>query len=534
MNSCNQAKLLSLTSCALLVCGGTQVYAQSETDGAADDGSEEIEFIVIGGSDDEYEPAPADQAVDQTAPGEGDPPIDEDAGPLVDYRTEDLDRDYVEPPSDRETDAEELRRFFDLYQDAIGAQSFGEADTLAKRIVELSIRLYGLDSYDSARALTNLGLVQHRSEDYESAQLNYQAAIDIIERVGDRLNFELINPLKGLGAAQLAGGRPDLARETFDRAVHVTHVNEGPHNLLQVEILDALTETYMSVGEVDEALDIQESVYYLYTRKVDMSGEEILAALQRQANWMHRMQYYTRERVAYRQMIRILEKTRGKKDLSLISPLTGLGKSYLFIEPYDPEFQTYQPMSGGEVYLKRALRIAEDHEETNWQIELDARLELGDFYTLAANPNRARRAYSDTWDLLSVDEERQSSIGASLQSTVVLQNINPPKYYNSERTDDGRNAPDSFDRGNIVAAYNISKYGHPTNITVVEAQPPGLEAMERAVVRSVRDLRYRPRVEDGELVSVMDVTYTHDFFYRESDVPGYERDTGIVLEDLEQ
>ena len=511
MNYRSKTFFCGLAVGGLLLAGSRFTHAQTAGEASqSDDGSDEIELIT-----------PGEPAVD-------------DSGPPVDFRLEDLDRDYVEPASEREQEEQELRRSFELYKAALSASSFGEADTLAKRIVETSIRLYGLESYDSARALTNLGIVQHRGEDYESALLNYQAAIDIIERIGDRLNMELVNPLKGLGAAQLASGRPDLAQKTFGRAVHVSHVNEGPHNLMQIEILDAMTETHLSVGDVDEALDTQEVVYNLQTRRVGRNSDELLAVLQRQANWMHRLQYYTRERLAYRQMIRIIEKTHGKKDIALIGPLTGLGKSYLYTEPYDPEFQTYQPATGGEVYLKRALRIAEDHEESNWEIMRDALLALGDFYTLAAIPNRARRTYIEAWELLSLDEERLPSRRQSLQTTLVLQSITPPKYFNSERTDDGTHAPDSFEKGNIVVGFTVTDYGHTSKIAVIEAQPPGLERMERTVLREVRDLRYRPRIVDGHTVPIEDMTYSHDFFYHPSDLPDNMAESEFAMDQAQR
>ena len=67
--------------------------------------------------------------------------------------------DWVEGPSEREVAAEELMRMFDLYKEALNNAQFLEADTLAKRIVEMSIRLNGLDSFDSAKAVSNLSRV---------------------------------------------------------------------------------------------------------------------------------------------------------------------------------------------------------------------------------------------------------------------------------------------------------------------------------------------------------------------------------------
>ncbi|MEQ9563630.1 MAG: tetratricopeptide repeat protein [Woeseiaceae bacterium] len=425
-------------------------------------------------------------------------------------------------------DRDELIRSFELYKSSIENGMYDEADTLAKRIVELSIKLYGINSHDSAKALTNLGIVQYHNKDFESAQLNYQAAIDIVERIEDRLHSGLMNPLKGLGAAQLSAGRPDLAKETFDRAVHVSHVNEGPHNLLQVEMLDALTETYLAIGDTKDAMDVQENAFNLQLRNIDPNSEEALPALQRQASWFHRMQHYNSERTAYRKIIRILESSRGKEDISLIRPLTGLGKSYLFVEPYDPEFQTYTPASGGEIYLKRALRIAEESPESDWLLMSSSMLALGDFYTLSGRASRARRTYGEAWEFLSSDEERLARRKDELESPIVLQDISPTVYYNSTRQDFGNTVPENFVQGTIVVGYTIDTYGQATNIAIVEARPPGLVDMEYEVTRSVRDLIHRPRYKDGEIIEIDDATYTHEFFYRPTDLPDDSADPTLA------
>jgi hypothetical protein len=437
---------------------------------------------------------------------------------VLNYEDEDLDTDYEEPKTERETDEEEVRRYFELYKESLANKQYDEADSLAKRLVELSIKTYGLDSHESARALTNLGIVQYRNKDFESSQLNYQAAIDIIERIEDRLNGMLVNPLKGLGASQLAGGRPDLALQTFGRAVHVSHVNEGPHNLDQVEILDALTETHLSVGDVDEALDMQEHVYNLQTRKIDMNSEAVIPALERQAEWMHRLNYYNRERNAWRKLIRVLEGEHGKEDLSLVRPLTGLGRSYLFFDVLESEFQAYSPASSGETYLKRALRIAEENPDSTWQINEQALLALGDYYTMSGRPNRAKRAYLDTWNLLSAEQDRLRNRFEELETIKRLQDISPPKYYNSELTDENGPPPDSFEVGTVVVGFSVSPFGATTNLKIIESNPQGVIDMERAVARDVRRLIHRPRMADGNNVQTDDLTYAHEYFYRPSDL----------------
>ena len=258
---------------------------------------------------------------------------------------------------DDETDTERLSRLFTLYMDAISDRMFEEADSLAKQIVELAISTYGLDSEESASALTNLAIAQHGIRDFESAILNYESAIGILERIENRLARNLINPLRGLGAAQLASGRPDLARDTFNRAVHISHVNDGPHNLEQIETLESLAETYMSVGELDEAVDIQKRIYYLQARNVDAESLDIIPALRTRASWQNRMQLYDQERFTWRRILSVIEDNKGSDSLDLIDPLTQLGNSYLFVGFSDTPYVQTASVSSGEIYLKRAVGV---------------------------------------------------------------------------------------------------------------------------------------------------------------------------------
>ncbi|HEY5654482.1 MAG TPA: tetratricopeptide repeat protein, partial [Woeseiaceae bacterium] len=139
-----------------------------------------------------------------------------------------------EMPANEAVDyGDELTTLFGRFEELLNNELFDEAEVVAKQLVELSIRERGRDHKDIAAALVNLGIAQYRLEQYDLAELNFSAAIRAIERSDSRLSPYLVNPLKGLGATQLKLGEPVEALETFDRAVHVTHVNEGPQNLDQ-------------------------------------------------------------------------------------------------------------------------------------------------------------------------------------------------------------------------------------------------------------------------------------------------------------
>jgi tetratricopeptide (TPR) repeat protein len=485
--------LLAVTG--LFLFGGTIVHAQSES--------------------------PLETTIDDQAAL---PPPGDEGDPAVTLENESEPREVdgngeTDPDLDSAVAAQQqLAEDFALYKNLLQNGMTAEADVVAKRIVELSIRENGFESTDTAKALTNLAIVQHRNEDYETAQQNYEAAIGIIERVEDRLNADLINPLRGLGASQLASGRPDLALESFGRARHVSHVNEGPHNLDQVGIIESLAEIYIHIGEFEDAYELQDRIYELYARKYSVESDDIIPALYKRAEWQHRLRLYGRERDSYRRIIKIIENNHGKEELSLIKPLTGLANSYLYVGEFDRDYQRNSTVTTGEIFVKRAKRIAEEHPDSTWQIKENTFLSLADFYIFSDKAGKAQRTYKEIWDLLSEDDSRLINRYNHLETLVLLQNIYPPKYYSMDEDSGPLDDEEQFEKGRIVTKFIVNTRGRAKNLEIIESYPPGVEEMEKDVLREMRQLVYRPRLENGEVVETDNMTHTHEFFYRESDL----------------
>jgi hypothetical protein len=509
---------LTIGFCATAVAQEEQIVGEPPTidpDVSAlattDIGNEELETITIGSQYEEY-----DEEEEEVNVPDG---LIFDAQNQSYRLVEEEPDDWIEPVSEREQDKEELRRLFLLYRDSLTQKAYLEADTLAKRIIELSIRLYGLDSHESAKALTNLAIAQHNNQEFEAAQRNFMATIDIVERIDDNLSAELINPLRGIAATQAATGRADLARASYQRAVHVSHVNEGPHNKSQIQTLESMAELYLSVGEFEDALDMQENIFAIQARKIDPMSPDMLPALEKQAAWQHRLRMYHRERVTWRRVIDILEDEHGKESLLLIPPLTYLGKSYLFVTPVEYEFQPDSSVASGETYLRRANRIAEKDPQADWETVEQTLLSLGDYFVLSGRPNRAQKLYEEAWDLLSVDAARNGNRRTHLESLNVLQDIHPPKYYKNEREEVGEGQPENFLVGSMSFSLSVTPTGRINRIKHLETQPPEIVDFRDSVARSLRHLVYRPRLEERVMVTTPDVIYTHEFFYRLSDVP---------------
>jgi len=173
-------------------------------------------------------------------------------------------------------DDDQVMRLFDLYMDARIAGTTQEADVLAKQIVEVSIRSYGRDSKGTARALTNLASLQVSNDENTAAIQNLSAAIDIIESVENNLSLDLISPLTAMGSAQQQAGNAELAQLSWNRAVHISHVNLGPHNYQQIETLYSLSRLLIEAGENKAANKMRRRIAYLQSRDPAQSDLDTL------------------------------------------------------------------------------------------------------------------------------------------------------------------------------------------------------------------------------------------------------------------
>ena len=146
-------------------------------------------------------------------------------------------------------------------------------------------------------------------------------------------------------------------------------------------------------------------------------------------------------------------------------------------------------------------------------------LAIGDYYLLSGRANRAARTYMDLWVILSEDEARLGNRRDHLERLNILQEIFPPKYYRSEPVDQQFPDQEDFETGTVSYGFTVNAAGKAIDVIHIETQPPEFEDMSARVRRNLRQLVYRPRLEDGTMVPTPEMTFTHEFFYRLGDIP---------------
>jgi hypothetical protein len=407
----------------------------------------------------------------------------------------------------------ELAQALTGYREAVVLGEFEEAEILAKRAVELSIAVNGRGSVHTANALTNLAFVQYKQQQFEPARLNLRAAIQTIEEGGDYLSADLIRPLHRLGQLELELGEVQSATESFQRAVHISHVHSGPQNTDQIESLEAIAGIYLDSGNIKEARDTQRRILGYRARADGADSEAHLPALEHYADWMHKLQLYNRERNTYHEILEIQERHHGPNDPRIIPTLIRMAFLLHDVSMSTLDDNSFRRMRSPDYYLGRAMKIAAGSSDSD--LFAETALTIGDYYTMAQRFGRARSAYKDAWKQFSSGPSELARRNEEMESPKLLAAPRLPEYYDDQDPLHEPVTNDDFIRGTIVAKFDVTRTGETVRIRLIESQPPGLDKIEKRLVRNLRSLMYRPRMQDGATMDTQQLTYTYEFFYRD-------------------
>jgi hypothetical protein len=203
-----------------------------------------------------------------------------------------------------------------------------------------------------------------------------------------------------------------------------------------------------------------------------------------------------------------------------------LGESFFFVDTSDAQSFRAATAASGEMYFKRAVRIASENPDADWVILAKAKIALGDYYNFRADTGRSRSNYGDAWSLMSADPERLD-LRADMLEVLVPLNGDPIPRYVGEATSRDREANDPGIReGRIVVSYDVSSRGRVQELKVVEAEPTEFSDMQRMIQREVRTRIYRPRFIDAQPVSTPNQALSHTFYYRQEDLDKLREEAG--------
>jgi len=411
------------------------------------------------------------------------------------------------------TESPRLQELTAYYAESVAARQYHEAETAAKQRIEYLIEADASSPSAMADALMDLAFAQRQIEQYDAALQNYLASVSLLERTGNLLSDELIRPLREIGDTYMAAGQAELALPAYERALHLSHVNAGPHNLDQAETLDAMSMAEAAAGRFDAALAVNDRLAALYGRRFGSSSEEMLPVLQRRAAMLNSLERHQDERMVHLDIVRIIERHRGESDVSLIEPYTAIGRTYLE-EAGEVVFRSEPTGQTGETFLRKAVEVAERSPDAGRKIHALALIQLADYYTVLDVQDKARQNYRAAWRMLSTEAALLEERKTTLEQVVTL--LHPPLDDHANfGYRGGAGEPGDADRleGYIVARFTVTKRGRATDIEIIEAAPADFAEMQTRMQRTLRESVYRPRYQDGDPVRAEGQMFRHDFLY---------------------
>lgn len=187
----------------------------------------------------------------------------------------------------------------------------------------------------------------------------------------------------------------------------------------------------------------------------------------------------------YHRAIEIIELNYGVNDLRLLAPLRGLASARMF----EITQRRY-----AETALLRSQEIVDSNPNSQRTDRAQVLVDLGDFYTITSD-KRGKETYLSAWAILQETPGTQQLASSLFDSPLRLYPRESPFLF-LDRT------PDGVTPGVELFAdlqYDITSDGRVQGIEVIDKNVPNKGV--RLLRQIFRASRYRPRIQDGELVS---------------------------------
>ena len=379
--------------------------------------------------------------------------------------------------------------------------------------------------------LMDLGAIQRRTGELDEARTNYETAIEQIEDEAGSYDPRLVDAFSGLAAVLHDQGEYGGAVEAVDRAVYVSRLNDGLHNLNQVPLLEQITDSLVAMGDFETASDKQAYAFSLLRRTYGLQSVRIIPGIYRLAAWYRRIGDIYVARSLYAHAVEVLEATYGPEDVRLVPALQGVATTFR-LERFPSQAaaggkatgaSSASPLGGGsgapegrrraehinrygdgERALKRTVLILEKSEKIDPAERAKALLELADWYLLFERWSKALDAYASAHQVILAHETTAARID---------EYFGDPKPLYFPLPHPATTPFKEEKRGYIDVEYGVSERGQVEDVRVTASKPSGL--MEFRMRKFVRLARFRPRFEDGVPSAADKLTYRHSFVYTE-------------------
>lgn len=390
--------------------------------------------------------------------------------------------------------------------------------SVAAQSVESAELEYGADQLEMIGPLLDLARIQESEKAYHSAADSYSKCISIVENHAGFFNTALIVLHSRLGHVYQSAGQFEKSIAAFQRAKHVSHRNIGLYNLQQIEVIDAMIESYYRMGRVKDADREQWYRFRAFEHQYGDDTLRLMPAIFKLADWYHRIGQYENEQYIFKQTLAALHESEVKKNTDLTTPLRAIANRY--------RVMGYSALEG-EKALRLALDIADKDSQITPTRHAEILIDLGDWYLTLGKTKAALENYKRAWQLLFANKDTKYEAVQLFDHPIALSDRRLRRRYSSRvrlrpnyltqpyhgipipqhlppEESTLHNINSDINVANFVELQlTVNKDGSVADIEVVNTALP--EAMKEKIMPNLDRLIYRPRLINGEPV----ITHQH-------------------------
>jgi tetratricopeptide (TPR) repeat protein len=352
---------------------------------------------------------------------------------------------------------------------------------------------------------------------------------------------ELVPELRGLGAALFQEEQFNDAIDAYARAIHLLRINEGLKTSSQAGLVEQVIEAQMEVGDFIAADGQQEYLFRIRRATMSPGDPEMLASVEQYADW-HRGAYlgqldrYRYPRIVdlidlYGEMIEAVARENGEFNRNSLPYLQGKLKTEYLLSIYPGEKEEGLQIEAGQkddiqlpdltrmrfwkfqnenyrrghqsIQLMRA--ILENDPEATPQEFADVQLAQADWFQWHRFYAQAIRAYGKAWEMMAGEPDGPDWLLASFENPLEL----PPKIVFQP----GRMPLRMNHSAQVTARFAVSRHGEAKDIEILAPQKEDNQPAVTRGYKYLRDMRFRPRLTNGEVVAAKDLERTYSIRY---------------------
>ena len=372
--------------------------------------------------------------------------------------------------------------------DLVADSRFDEAAELVLRGVRAQ---FGDPSRELARAQMTLADTFRTQGDFDLAESWLVDATTTLRGIESGDPTLMIDALLKQGDLYQLQNEHAYALEAYREARDLGRRSMGLLNLQQLDIIERMSVSYLAEGNEDYAKAVQEEAWSIRLRHFGVSSAEALEAHYSYARWLRNhanlgIVSSSELQLLYLDARNLIHENFAESEPEMaVRMLRELAHEVLTGMPY-------VGINNVAIYaLLNARDLYEKNELDDPQLLAIIQRDMGDWSVLFAFlAPRVEDAYQESWEVLGTLPDGPA-LRTSWFSPLTVLYAAPAK---SRRLTADPDAP----WGSVDLAFTVDEDGRARDIEVVWSDPPG--RLDTAVIRSVAESRFRPRIADGKLI----------------------------------